>query len=342
MAEQKNAAPPDSPRWASLRDIAYNYLGAVVVIAFAYALYTHHPWLMKFYQDQHRVWFAYVALFYLAILPVYYATLPHGHVGKNRLAVSYARQCWRRKPTEQERVALLTAFIKLFFLPMMVMWLVVHADAVVDYALRFLQHPQFLPTGYWLLFNLAFFIDVLCFTVGYAVEHPRLGNEIRSVEPSVAGWVVTLACYPPFNDATVTLLGWPTSDYPNFTTPWVQTVACAIAVVFLAIYASASIALALKASNLTHRGIVARGPYRWIRHPAYTAKNLSWWIGALPVIAAQWHVSPSAGILAAFGMLGWTTLYYFRAITEERHLGRDPSYQEYCRQVRYKFIPGVW
>lgn len=342
MANQHTVSMSANPGRANLRDIAFNYFGAVVVIGFAYALFTHHPWLLKFYQHHHRVWFTFIALGYLAILPIYYATLPRGHTAKCWCAVRYVLRCWQRRPTEAERVALLAIFIKLFFLPMMVMWLVVHANSVVDYAQRFMTQPVFLPTGYWLLFNVVFFVDVLFFTVGYAVEHPRLGNEIQSVEPTLAGWFVTLACYPPFNDGTVLLLGWPTNDYPGFESFWVQTVACAVAVALLFIYASASVALGWKASNLTHRGIVTRGPYRWVRHPAYTAKNLSWWVGALPVIAMQWQHSVGAGVVAALGMAGWTLLYYFRAVTEERHLLRDPEYQAYCRQVRYRFIPSVW
>ena len=50
------------------------------------------------------------------------------------------------------------------------------------------------------------------------------------------------------------------------------------------VYAWATLALGLRASNLTNRGIVTTGPYRWLRHPAYVAKNLSWWIGATPLV----------------------------------------------------------
>jgi protein-S-isoprenylcysteine O-methyltransferase Ste14 len=38
----------------------------------------------------------------------------------------------------------------------------------------------------------------------------------------------------------------------------------------------------------------------------------------------------------------WSLLYFLRAITEERHLGNDPDYREYCKKVRYRFVPGVW
>ena len=59
----------------------------------------------------------------------------------------------------------------------------------------------------------------------------------------------------------------------------------------MAIYASASVALNFKASNLTHRGIIATGPYRFIRHPAYICKNMAWWIGSIPAVVAGFQAS---------------------------------------------------
>jgi protein-S-isoprenylcysteine O-methyltransferase Ste14 len=69
-----------------------------------------------------------------------------------------------------------------------------------------------------------------------------------------------------------------------------------------------------------------------VRHPAYTAKNLAWWVAILPVFS----------IPAILSMMAWSGIYFLRAVTEERHLSRDPDYLEYAKQVRYRFIPGVW
>ncbi|MCK7492814.1 MAG: hypothetical protein MZW92_15765 [Comamonadaceae bacterium] len=74
------------------------------------------------------------------------------------------------------------------------------------------------------------------------------------------------------------ILGAPVSDFHQFDDPTLHGLNVLL-LVLMAIYASASVALGLKAGNLTHRGIVARGPYAFIRHPAYTCKNMAWWIG---------------------------------------------------------------
>jgi protein-S-isoprenylcysteine O-methyltransferase Ste14 len=42
------------------------------------------------------------------------------------------------------------------------------------------------------------------------------------------------------------------------------------------------------------------------------------------------------------GFVAWATIYFLRAITEERFLGKDPEYVAYCQRVKYRFIPGVY
>jgi protein-S-isoprenylcysteine O-methyltransferase Ste14 len=105
------------------------------------------------------------------------------------------------------------------------------------------------------------------------------------------------------------------------------------------VYAWATLALGLRASNLTNRGIVTTGPYRWIRHPAYVAKNLSWWIGATPLFLKFACTDPRRLVPAILGTAAWSGIYVLRALTEERHLGSDPDYQAYRSRVRWRFIP---
>jgi protein-S-isoprenylcysteine O-methyltransferase Ste14 len=324
------------------REWLLNYFAALGVLALAYTVYTLHPYYRGYFTVAQRQWLEYAFWGYVALLPLYYMTLPAAHAAKCRLLW---RACWHlrvRWPTQQEKVAILAIVVKLFYLPLMIGWLWSHSAELHKHWDAFLLRGGFFPEGYWLLFNFAFLVDVACFTLGYAVEHPKLGNEIRSVEPTVAGWLVTLICYPPFNDVTRVFLGWHSSDYPDFSALWAQYIAAAAILALMTVYAWASVALWLKASNLTHRGIVEHGPYRWIRHPAYGSKNLAWWIGAIPVLMMQWQAGPQAFWFAVFGMAGWTLIYYLRAITEERHLGLDADYRAYCQRVRWRFIPGLW
>jgi protein-S-isoprenylcysteine O-methyltransferase Ste14 len=155
---------------------------------------------------------------------------------------------------------------------------------------------------------------------------------VKSVEPTLLGWAAALACYPPFNGLLNNYVQWYTSDDPVFRHAGVTCAAkCAVLVCFF-VYLWGAISLGTKCSNLTNRGIVTTGAFSWVRHPAYAAKNLAWWIALLPRFSGA----------AVLSMAFWSLLYFLRAITEERHLRNDPDYVAYCQQVRYRFIPGVW
>jgi protein-S-isoprenylcysteine O-methyltransferase Ste14 len=251
----------------------------------------------------------------------------------------------------EERLGLLTLLLKFFFAPLMVVWLFEHVVLTINNGVALGQQAGDLPErflelfnahGFWFLFQLILFLDVFFFTIGYLVELPALRNEIRSVDPTWLGWGVALACYPPLNGLTSHVFGWHSTDFPQFGHPAVHLAANFSLLVLMAVYSWASVALNLKASNLTHRGVVASGPYRFVRHPAYVCKNLAWWIGLLPALWAAMHASLTATALVAGSMFGWSFIYFLRALTEERHLRSvDGEYDRYSAQVKYRFIPGV-
>jgi hypothetical protein len=89
----------------------------------------------------------------------------------------------------------------------------------------------------------------------------------------------------------------------------------------------ATVAFGIRFSNLTHRGILTNGPYRWTKHPAYVSKNLSWWLLSIPFIPMDgWDnlVKHSLALLCI------NFMYFMRAKTEEWHLSRDPTYVQYA------------
>jgi protein-S-isoprenylcysteine O-methyltransferase Ste14 len=111
----------------------------------------------------------------------------------------------------------------------------------------------------------------------------------------------------------------------------------------MAVYSWASVALGWKASNLTHRGIVARGPYAVVRHPAYVCKNMAWWIGSAPLVMTAFSESTLSGVATLGSVVGWTLLYALRALTEEDHLRSvDGAYAAYAAKVRYRFVPWLY
>ena len=140
---------------------------------------------------------------------------------------------------------------------------------------------------------------------------------------------------------TSNALGWFSFELPQFRSPTFQVAAAVAMLLGVGVYAWASLALGLRASNLTNRGIVTTGPYRWMRHPAYVAKNVSWWIGATPLLLKFACTNPWRLVPVILGTAAWSGIYVLRAFTEERHLGSDPDYQAYRSRVRWRFIPGL-
>jgi protein-S-isoprenylcysteine O-methyltransferase Ste14 len=294
---------------------------------------------------------------YIAILALYFALETNIGTAKAlrlfRVAGSFAKQpltVTRRGLEPADRLAVLTMLLKAFFGPMMVMSLLRFCQGALATGERLFDDGG-LAAGlfalltehaFWFFMNLILFVDVLLFTVGYLLESPRLRNEIRSVDATLIGWGAALLCYPPFNALTGSILGSNVSDFPKFDDPTVHVVLNALLLVLMAIYASASVALGWKASNLTHRGIIDRGPYRFIRHPAYVCKNMAWWIGSVPLVGLAFGESALSGLLAVASVAGWSMLYVLRALTEEDHLKRvDGEYAKYAARVRWRFIPGL-
>jgi protein-S-isoprenylcysteine O-methyltransferase Ste14 len=188
--------------------------------------------------------------------------------------------------------------------------------------------------GLGLAYDIAFFVDCGWALMGYSMESRWLGNKTRSVEPTLLGWAAALSCYPPYNNVLGTYLPLENGK-PVFTGSSAENwlLALRFGTVFLfMIYATATVAFGFKFSNLTNRGIVSRGPYRFIRHPAYVCKCCAWWLEHIPTLT----------ITKAFFLTLLCCVYALRAWTEERHLSQDPEYREYKRKVPWVIFPGVY
>jgi protein-S-isoprenylcysteine O-methyltransferase Ste14 len=185
------------------------------------------------------------------------------------------------------------------------------------------------------LFELLFVIDVQIGTVGYLLTLRPLDAHIRSGNPFVGGWVAALICYPPFVYAFMGQGG--VIQYEYATAGWGHWFAghdvllwiWAAWLVFLtAVYAWATVAFGIRFSNLTYRGVLTNGPYRFTRHPAYLAKNLFWWCSVLPFLVTSGSMVDVVRNTAFLACV--SAIYYWRARTEEAHLlGEDAKYREY-------------
>jgi protein-S-isoprenylcysteine O-methyltransferase Ste14 len=237
--------------------------------------------------------------------------------------------------------------VKAYFFPLMFVWLSGSTRNVVSFDLSNASWANL--RAYDFLYDFIFFIDLLFCTVGYVVSFRAIDTHLRSAEPTMLGWAVALVCYEPFwgklfsrqyIQYNETGFGDWLSPFPKLRWAWAIVV-----LLLITIYVLATVAFGVRFSNLTHRGILTNGPYRFTKHPAYVSKNLSWWLTAVPFIG---HDGWPNAVRRCILLVLWNIIYFLRAKTEERHLSRDPVYVEYALWMNehgwlrfLRFIPGV-
>ena len=221
--------------------------------------------------------------------------------------------------------------VKGFFTAFMISTVPGNWAAAVDMDMTRLPGDPLALTA-WLV-RIAFLVDVAFATVGYLLTMRPLDSHIRSADPHAAGWTAALICYPPI---LLMNAGGPL-DYHRFGAEWdywlaghppLLAITGAALVLLTAVYAWATVAFGLRFANLTNRGILTHGPYRWTKHPAYLAKNLYWWVLGLPFLATSGDWLDAVRNSAVLGVV--SGVYYWRARTEERHLMADASYRAYA------------
>jgi protein-S-isoprenylcysteine O-methyltransferase Ste14 len=233
--------------------------------------------------------------------------------------------------------------VKGFFLGFMVSILPGGVSAVINTPLGAVANDPVRLAG--LAIATVFTFDLLFGTVGYLCALRGLGTHIRSANPYLSGWVAALICYPPF-----VLMG-PNSilSYTPGTRSWetwlpqqpaVILAYGALLTLLAGLYAWSTVIFGLRFSNLTHRGILTNGPYRWFRHPAYLSKNVFWWFAHLPFLVTAG--GPAEAIRNCVLLALVNAVYWWRAKTEERHLRADPDYVAYAAWIdRYGLLPRV-
>jgi protein-S-isoprenylcysteine O-methyltransferase Ste14 len=222
-----------------------------------------------------------------------------------------------------------TWLVKAFFVPIMFVWLSNSTHNVVNFDLSMASWSNL--KAYDFLYDFIFFIDLLFCTVGYAMSLRITDSHVRTAEPTMLGWVVALFCYPPFyNLMSRQYVPYDSASFGK----WLEhfpTLRWAWAIVVLGlitIYVLATVAFGIRFSNLTHRGILTNGPYRFTKHPAYVSKNLSWWMVSVPFLMVDGNWVNSIKHCIALFVINF--MYFMRAKTEERHLSRDPIYVAYA------------
>lgn len=244
---------------------------------------------------------------------------------------------WRAVDREVIKQHLLGWLVKAFFLAIMFSFLAGDIAFIKTHSLT--RALGDFKSFYVYMFNMAFTIDLAFVCAGYLLTLRLFDSHMRSVEPTLLGWMAALACYRPFWDYIYSNYltyedgyawgNWLGGFHAGYIV-WGSTI-----LFLLGVYVWATIPFGIRFSNLTHRGILTNGPYRFLKHPAYVSKNLAWWLIAIPFISRSGTLE---AVWNSLLLLALNCVYICRAWTEELHLSKDPVYAEYAAVMNSRSV----
>jgi|GEM_PF-1615002 protein-S-isoprenylcysteine O-methyltransferase Ste14 len=228
----------------------------------------------------------------------------------------------------EHKPLLLASSVKILFIPIMYGGLFESLGLLLSFLWQ--PNPTIVVIGLF-LFGLSY--DLIIATSGYVFAAKWLGTDVKSTDDSWSGWLVCMICYPPLliiyrwisqQTDKVVWSDWLLPDTPVY---WLWA---ALITLSWTTYWLSTASFGWRFSNLTWRGLVSHGPYRYSKHPAYIAKNIYWWMHTVPFVGVGIGMDLIQNL---FGMVFISTVYYLRAKTEERHLMRFAEYRQYSLNI---------
>lgn len=288
----------------------------------------------KFYDENYKYYLQYVADPLLACFILYFTMQmlffsEHEEEPKYGFLVREISNGRILSLSSNSKMALRACCLKLIFIPFLASWLVQN-----------LVHIHFLYSNFQkvdlltinkIALGTIFLVDSFIFFQGYCIESSRLKNNILSVDSTKLGWFVCLICYPPLNYYVFTIVDFEETAFSISIPDQMEIILTILITCLWLVFVIASFNLGFKASNLTYRGIVDTGLYKYCRHPAYSSKMIIWLIQAL-----------FFGMYYTSFFIALCVVYMLRAYTEEGHLAKNQDYQDYMKKVKYRFIPAVF
>ncbi|MEM6887106.1 MAG: isoprenylcysteine carboxylmethyltransferase family protein [Pseudomonadota bacterium] len=226
--------------------------------------------------------------------------------------------------------------IKGFFLPVMFAYLALNMPGLAAKIPTVFDGPV---EAVLFIVKVTVIFELTIVVVGYSMTLRLFDAHIRSPNMLLGAWVLTLICYEPFNRMMSGRIynfnasrSWADviEGYPLLMWPWLAMIIMAFLV-----WIWATAIFGLRWSNLTHRGVISNGPYRYTKHPDYMSKSIFFWLTAAPFATA---VSTWQAVTLCAGLLVVNAVYYGRARLEEQHLSADPEYVAYALAMNERSI----
>ncbi len=344
------------------KEILINYFSNLFFYAFFYSIYLSHNFFKAYLYPQTKITLNILFILYLCLGPIYFYIklkflknteknsyllilllinkIPQLFINlRNEKKIFSLSDFIKKNIDSQTRHVVLITILKFIFFPMMINFVFLNTNSISWMYSNLDTNNIFsinnINFGYFLIAtNFLMIFDCVLFAFNYLVNSKLIKNKIKSVDPYFTGWFFALICYEPFFYMTSYLLYKSSPGYSFLLHNSILHLVLNILIFFSwLLYLWADFTLGFKASNLTNRGIVTNGPYKYVRHPAYLAKNMAWWFQTLLFIP-----TPSLWVV----MIITNIIYIMRVLTEERHLLMDKDYVNYVKKTKWRMIPYVF
>ncbi len=320
--------------------IAVKWLGIMAVVGLSLFLW----WLVPFY---HRPYYKPILILGLQFFPILgLLLLPYLYYTERTLgeardyAWEFGQLCLGRirgRQWVQVRNGALSMLVRTIFLPLNFCFVLNSISNMRqrDFSIL-LAEPT--PQSHALMMSIIYMLLIFAIIPGYLFSFRLLKTHTRTIDRSWFGWVVCLACYPPF--AAGIFGSWFAYNVVRFEEPFMKPWIYLLTDHTMLLYAVgigillseivhywAEAVIGIRSSNLTHRGIITNSIFRYMRHPVYFSKCVGWFLIALPFAMAPTTLE-AFRVMVLFG--GVCLIYYLRSISEERILSEDPDYVAYA------------
>lgn len=170
---------------------------------------------------------------------------------------------------------------------------------------------------------------------GYSLVGYVWGKFVRNVDFTVVGWLTNAWCYGPLFGVVIWRILPPLVGGDPAVTPGLFRTATFAVVLVLNVFYTLSIwNLGTMFGVMTDKGVRRTGFYSVVRHPNYTLESTMFMLISSRELSS---------ILQWIAVGGYFMVYWLRSEREDQFMGAsNPEYLEYRKQVRYKFIPGLY
>lgn len=240
--------------------------------------------------------------------------------------------------------------LRAYFVPAMYIYVVASLETFVGGPADYLKdHSRYMVdipvAGVVMTLMLSYFflmvIDALFALIGYLMTFKVLNSDVRSTDTTIIGWVSCIICYTPFFE--VMLAGWLLRDFyhnPQWfvwfqSNAWLMLVWGSLTTIAMCTEAFTTMTFGIRFSNLTYRGLMSTGLFRFTKHPQYVSKMVNRFLVFVPFLS--WNgVAGAAWTMFLFTLI--SLLYYIRARTEENHLSIHEDYVRYAELMNERSL----